>query len=141
MITLLRNLLFHDFWLKLFSLALAILIWLTIWFARSKDVSPFSALTTHAAEQNYFNVPVLVVLPASDVRTVKVDPSAVQVTVTGDPKRLRDLKIMDIRAQVDLSGIESSRGLRKRIEVTLPPGITYVRVIPDDVEVIIPPRE
>jgi YbbR domain-containing protein len=141
MITFLRNLLFHDFWLKLFSFALAILIWLTVWFARSKDLSPFSAFTSHAAEQNYFNVPVLVILPAADVRSVKVDPSAVQVTVEGDPKRLQDLRVKDIHAQVDLTGIESARGLRKRIDVTTPAGITYVRVVPDEVEVIIPPRE
>ena len=141
MIIFLRNLLFHDFWLKLFSLALAILIWFTVWFARSKDLSPFTALTSHAAEQNYFNIPVFVILSAADVRNVRVDPSAVQVTVEGDPKLLRDLKIKDIHAQVDLTGIESARALRKRIDVSLPQGITYVRVIPDEVEVIVPPRE
>jgi YbbR domain-containing protein len=141
MIIFLRNLLFHDFWLKLFSLALAILIWITVWFARSKDLSPFSAFTSHAAEQNYFNVPVLVILPAADARNLKVDPSAVQVTVEGDPKQLRELKVSDIRAEVNLTGIESARGMSKRIDVITPQGVTYVRVIPDTVEVIIPPRD
>ena len=67
--------------------------------------------------------------------------SAVQVTVEGDPKQLRELKVSDIRAEVNLTGIESARGMSKRIDVITPQGVTYVRVIPDTVEVIIPPRD
>ncbi len=38
MIEFLRNLILEDFWLKLFSLALAVLIWLTVTFASQKEV-------------------------------------------------------------------------------------------------------
>jgi YbbR domain-containing protein len=141
MISFLRHLIIRDFWLKLFSLALAILIWLTIWFAIGKGVSPLAAFTNRTPEQSYYNIPVLVRLPAADVRNVKVDPSEVQVTVRGDEKVLKELKPRDIRAEVDLTGIESARGLRKRIEVTTPPGVVYVRVFPDEAEVIIPPKQ
>jgi hypothetical protein len=140
MILFFRNLIYRDFWLKLFSLALATLIWLMVWYGTGKGVSPLAALTNRTPEQNYYNVPVLVRLPAADVRYVKVDPSEVQVSVRGEPNLLRDVQPRDIRAEVDLSGIESARGLRKRIEVTTPPGIVFVRVIPDEVEVIIPPK-
>jgi hypothetical protein len=44
MILLLRHLVFHDFWLKLFSLVLAVLIWLTVSVAIKKEVSPVSSL-------------------------------------------------------------------------------------------------
>jgi hypothetical protein len=139
MISFLRNLLFHDFWLKLFSLALAVLIWLTVWFARGKNV--FATFTNRGAEQNYFNVPVLVILPAADIRNVQVNPSVVAVTLQGEPGRLRELKTKEIHAQVDLTGIESARGLHLQVEIILPPGITYTRVIPNEVEVIIPPKQ
>ena len=44
MIAFLRNLFFEDFWLKLFSLALAVLIWLTVTFASQKGgVRPTTA--------------------------------------------------------------------------------------------------
>jgi hypothetical protein len=31
--------------------------------------------------------------------------------------------------------------LRKRIEVVVPPGFIYTRVVPDEVEVVIPPKK
>ena len=140
MIAFFRNLFLHDFWLKLFSLALAILIWLTVWFARGRGISPMAALSSHDPQQTFFNLPILVRLPASDVRTVEVNPEVVAVTVQGKAELLEDLKSRDIRAEVDLTGIESARGLRKRIEIILPPGVRYTRIVPDEVEVIVPPK-
>jgi YbbR domain-containing protein len=139
MIVLLRDIFFRDFWLKLFSLALAVLIWLTVSLARSGGVGHFFA-SRNLPEQTYVNVPVSVVCPAADVRDFKVTPSEVDITVQGEAKLLRALKITDIRAAVDLAGIESARGLLKRIDVATPPGITFVRVVPDQVEVIVPPK-
>jgi hypothetical protein len=40
MMLFLRQLVLQDFWLKLFSLALAVLIWFTVFFALTKKVSP-----------------------------------------------------------------------------------------------------
>jgi YbbR domain-containing protein len=137
MINFLRNLLLRDLWLKLFSLALAVLIWLTVTFAQSGGGQNFFA--NHAVpEQTYYNIPVLVMSSAADVRSFKVNPSTVAVTVQGEEKLLQRLQSRDIRALVDLTGIESARGLRKRIEVTTPPGITFVQVVPNEVEVIVP---
>ncbi len=45
MITFLRNLLFEHFWLKFFSLALAILIWFIFYFAGEKEGSPIPPLS------------------------------------------------------------------------------------------------
>jgi YbbR domain-containing protein len=141
MINLLRNLLLRDFWLKLFSLALAVLIWLTVSFAIRKEVSPVTVLAaTHTEERTYYNIPVKVMSSASDVRTFKVNPTEVRITVRGEPRLLEGLQPDDIRAVVDLTGIESARALSKRIEVTTPAGITFVQVFPDQVEVIVQPK-
>lgn len=140
MIAFVRNLIVHDFWLKLFSLALAVLIWLTVWKVfLAKDFSPTDPFS-HLGEQTYFNVPVLVKQAAADVREVQVNPSAVQITVQGDRKQLQNLDVRQIQAEVDLTGIESARGLTKQLEVVLPSGITYTRIVPNQVEVMVPPK-
>jgi hypothetical protein len=135
MILFLRNLFFQDALLKLFSLTLAVLIWLTVSFAIQREVS-----LAPMAERTFFGLPVLVVSSAEDVRLAKVTPKEVEVTVQGDPKALQNLQPKDIRVIVDLTGIESARYLQKRIEVSTPAGVTHSRVIPSEVQVAFPGR-
>jgi hypothetical protein len=140
MIGALRNLVVHDFWLKLFSLGLAFLIWYIVRPAAYKnEASPVAALVNAAAPEQIFpTVPVIIMSTAADVHDFKVSPNQVSVTVSGDARRLSEIHANDIRALVDLTGVEAARGLRKRIEITTPAGITLVRVVPEEVEVIVP---
>ena len=138
MIIFVRNLVIKDFWLKLFSLALAILIWLTVEFSMHKEVSPWSALIGRAADETVMTVPVNV--PAMDARVVSVEPATVQITLRGDPTLLKGLTVEEVRAQVDLSGIESANGLRRTIDVILPAGVSYTHLTPDKVEVRVSPK-
>ena len=150
MIATLRSIFFHDFWLKLFSLVLAILIWLTVWvFAIRKEVSPAAALSIARSEERiFYNIPVLVMSAAADVRDFKVSPGEVAIKVRGEARKLQELEkklrddpqAKDIRALVDLTGIESARGLRKKIVVTTPADITFEQADPDEVEIIVPPK-
>ena len=132
MITLLRQLVLEDFWLKLFSLALAVLIWVTVTFVSQKDAG---------IEQRVLSkkLPVTILASAEDVHNFRVSPSEVAVTVQGNPRTLQNLQINDIRAIVDLTGVGAARDLRKRIEVSVPAGISQVRVTPEEVQVIFPP--
>ena len=133
MIIFVRNLVVNDFWLKLFSLVLAILIWFTVQFSISKEVSPWSALIGRTADETILNVHVST--PAMEGRLVKVTPEVVQVTLRGDPKLLKDLRIDDVRAQVNLTDVESASGLRRPVEMVLPQGIAYTQIKPAEVEV------
>src|SRR6266581_5573801 len=137
MIAFLRHLFLHDLWLKLFSLALAVLIWLTITFAIRKEFSPIPNLNPRNAQRGTYVLPVVVLSSAEDPKVFRVDPKEVQVTVEADGKRLESLQSKEIRALVDLSGIESANDLLKRIEISTPPGVTLLRVLPQDVKVII----
>jgi len=141
MIVFLRELFFHDFWLKLFSLALAVLIWLTVAFAIKKEGSPVVALTVPLQEMAFSNLPVVVMSSAQDVRSIRVSPSQVEVTVQGEGKTLRGVQAKDIRVIVDLTDIEEAQGLKKRIEVSTPPGISLVRVFPSEVQIVFSPRQ
>jgi len=132
MITFLRNLVVEDFWLKLFSLLLAVLLWLTVTFASGKD---------SGADQRVISkmLPVTILASTGDVHNFRVSPSEVAVTVQGNPKTLQNLQTNDILAIVDLTGVGAARDLRKRIEVSVPTGVTIMRMIPEDVQVIFPP--
>ena len=131
MIAFLRNLLLEDFWLKLFSLALAALIWFTVTFVSQKGVRTDTRV--------FLSLPVTVLSAADDVRNFKVSPDEVEVTVQGEAETLQNLQSKDIRAMVDLTGVAAAHELRKRVEVSVPAGVTYLRVAPEEVQVIFPP--
>jgi YbbR domain-containing protein len=139
MIGFLRDFVQHDFLLKVFSFALAVLIWFTVTEIQ-KEASPIPRLTMNSDVKTFSNLPVVVMSAAQDVRSFKVNPSAVEVTVQGDAKTLKNLSSKDIRVIVDLTGVETSSGLRKRIEVSTPSGVTHVRVEPEEVEVRFPAK-
>ncbi len=140
MITFLRNLIFKDFVLKLFALVLAVAIWVAISLAIKKETSPFAQLSVTQGELTFFNLPIMVMSSPADVRNVTVSPDQVEVTVQGDAKVIKTLKPKDIRAIVDLTGIEAARDLRKRIEVTTPAGVGPVRIQPEEVQVTLLPK-
>ena len=142
MITYLRGLILQDFWLKLFSLVLAILIWFTVSFALRRDIS-LASLAGRQSEKplTFSNIPVLVQAAAADLREFKVNPTEVTVTVRGPQRIIEKMKPDQVRAVVDLTGIESARGLHKRIEVSTPPDVTIIEISPVEVDVIVPPRK
>lgn len=137
MIVFVRNLVVKDFWLKLFSLALAILIWLTVDFSISKEVSPWSAIIGRASDEMVLTVPVQ--MPAIAGRAINLDPAEVQVTLRGDPKLLKELRPDDLRARVEMTGSESANGMRP-VDVILPPGVAYTHIAPEEVEVHVLPE-
>jgi YbbR domain-containing protein len=139
MIKSIRNFILHDFWLKLFSVALALLIWLTVNFALQRGpAAPRSLIPT---EQRVFsNLPIMIMASAEDVRSVRVHPKEVELTVRGDARVLKQLQPREIRVLVDITGIEAAQGLRKRLEVSTPPGVTYDRIDPEEVQVIFPSK-
>jgi hypothetical protein len=130
MIPLLHKLVLQDFWLKLFSLALAILIWFTV----------NTALSLGPAGQRVLaGLPVATVVATSTAEVAgsfSVNPKTVNVTVQGDPRTLGILQRKDIRVLVDLTDIPASREVRRPVEVFVPAGVTYVRVEPEEVEVV-----
>jgi hypothetical protein len=139
----LRQIFLKDFWLKLFSFALAVLTWFTVWFALARQGerpgSPVPSLTLPRIEKvTYANLPVVILSSAEDVRSFKISPKEVTVTVQGDSETLGGIDTKDIRVMADLTGIGSAQDMHKRIEVSVPAGITVLRVQPTEVQVIAP---
>lgn len=130
MIIFARNLITKDFWLKLFSLVLAVLIWLTVWFSTHGETttSPWLALIGRPPDESVLTVPIRVPNGTSE-------PSEVTLTLRGDPQLLKTLKPQNIRAEVDMTGVESANGLVRPVEIILPKGIFYTRLEPEEVAI------
>ena len=136
-----QNIILKDIRLKLFSLMLATLAWFTVAFALRNSTSPLPSISLTPMEQStFFHLPVVVMSSAEDVRSMKVNPKEVDVTVRGEAKALRKLSSKDIRVIVDLTGSEATHDLKKRIEVSTPAGVTHVNVDPEEVQVIFPQK-
>lgn len=136
----LRDLILKDFWLKLASLVAAVFIWLTVSAAIRREIDLRNYPGPLVERRIFLNLPVLVVSSASDVRNFRVQPSTVAATVRGDAELLERLQPADIHVIVDLTGIDSASDLRKRVEVSTPPGVMHVSVEPQVVDVIFPPK-
>ena len=138
MIPTLRQLALEDLWLKLFSFALAVLIWFTVNFATKSDVGPGSLSLAPREQRVLRDLPVLVMCPADELRGFVVTPRTVAVTVEGDANQLQKLQEKEVHVVVDLTGIGSAKELHKRVEVSTPAGIGRVHVEPEQVQILFP---
>lgn len=133
-----RSLLTKDLGWKLFSLFLALAIWLTV--HQLDEESAALPLTAAGSVVTFENLPVFVISTASDVRDFRVAPGTVSVTVSGPTNVMDGLEVSQVRPMVDLTGIAAAKDLNRRVEVSTPPGVTLVSVIPNHVGVILPPK-
>jgi YbbR domain-containing protein len=133
-----RDWITKDFAWKLFSLFLAVAIWLTV-HKTYEEPGKFSG-TAAGSTVTFDNLPVLIVSTAADVRNFRVDPTVVKVTISGPEEVMARLQANELRAVVDLTDIGSARDLRRLVEVSVPPSVTLVSVNPLKVAVIPPPK-
>jgi len=135
----LRDIFIKDVGWKLFSLVLAMVIWFMV---RPVSREPAKSGNPLAASvpRTFTNLPVVVMSSAADVRAFKVKPDTVRVTVSGRREIVDALTERDLRVTVDLTGIESARGLQARVTVAVPPGVTFIAARPPEVDVVVPPR-
>ena len=126
-----------DFGWKLFSLFLAVAIWLTVHkiYEEPKAASGSAGGNT----VTFGNLPVLVVSAASDVRDFRVAPGTVAVKVSGSAEVMAICRPTRFTRWWTSRTFESARDLRRRVDVSAPPGVTLVSVDPPKVGVIVPP--
>ena len=116
------------------SLLLAVAIWLTVNKIQEETEMP----GMRGVKNAYGNLPVHILSATADMRDYRVAPGTVAVTVSGPPKAMAVLQADQIHAVVDLTGIKPARDLRRPVEISMPIGITLVRVEPSEVGVIVP---
>jgi len=132
-----KDLLIKDLVWKLFSLFLALIIWVTVDKIYIETQAPSVSL---AGEPATYEKQVLIISSAADVRDFRVTPEVVTVTVRGPSAVMEVLQASQIRATVDLTDIVGAKDLSRRVEVSVPAGVTLVSVHPATVGVILPPK-
>lgn len=134
MIPALQQLVLKDFWLKLFSFALASLIWFTVRIAIKNDISPGASLSLEPTEKVILkDMPISLLAAPDDAHRYSLDRKTADVTLQGDLANLRNLRRRDIRVLVDLSD-GAARDNRRRVEVFTPPGLIKVKIDPEEVQ-------
>jgi YbbR domain-containing protein len=126
-----RNWIAKDFSWKMFSLFLALVIWLTV----HKIYEEPGATTARTRDIIYGDLPVLVVSESADVHDFRVVPATVSVTVSGSPEAMSTLQADEIHATVDIT---TGKELRQKVEVAAPPGVKLVSIDPPRVTVVVP---
>jgi hypothetical protein len=135
----LREIFIKDFGWKLFSLLLAAFIWYTV--HKIIEEPKAAVVSPDNVPVVYPNVPVVVVATAADAHIFGVDSNTVSVTVSGAKEVMDVLEANQIRATVDVSGLDdNSKELSRRVDVSVPWGVTVIDVEPAQVKVI-PPKK
>jgi len=133
----------NDLGWKLFSVFLALAIWLTVHKILEESAPPpvvVQPLLPTPVATTFTNLPVLIVSAAADVREFHVTPNTVTVTVSGQPEIMAALQATQVHALVDLTDIEAARNLHRRVDISMPTGVALVTVDPAEVSVVIPPQ-
>ena len=125
----LRDWFIKDFGWKLFSVILAVTIWVTVSYKDESTSAP-------RRQTSYSDLPVMAV-SLSAGQGAQISPATVTVTVSGSSETMAVLQANQIRAIVNLSGLASGNDLRRSVEVAVPPGVAVVSVDPADVTVTV----
>jgi hypothetical protein len=126
----LRRLILHNFWLKLFSVALATVIWLAIHNSIHSEPNMNQLLTP-----DYVRVPVSVKTAPGDKRVFRVTPDEVVVFVVGKDAVVLQAARKDIRVNLSLANFNARESSAEELKATVPPGISVLEIIPSTVEV------
>ena len=132
-----RDWFIKDFGWKMFSVFLAVAIWLTVHKILDEGAGN-PAILIRGVERTYDDLPVLIVSSAADVRDFHVKPAVVNVTVSGSSDDIAKVQTNQIRVFVDLTGIDTGN-LHRRVDVSMPSGLKLVSVEPSEVDVVVPP--
>ena len=109
----LRSIVLDHFWLKLFSLILATLIWLAVWANLHNDTLFPRRGVASEVPRTFLNRPIMVLTDVADRPAVSVTPTQASVTVRGPATLMQALKDEDIEVFVRL-------GDRRRFTGDLP---------------------
>jgi YbbR domain-containing protein len=131
-----RDLFFKDLGWKIFSVLLAAGIWLTVHRILLESPEPASPGGTSTLTCDR---PVTIVAGSADVREFRPLQPTVSVTVSGPPEVIGKLEPDQIRARVDLTDAGLVKSSKLPVEISVPAGITVVRIKPETIGVIPPP--
>lgn len=138
MMRFLKNLIVHDWPLKVFSLALAILTWLAVSFTLKQRVVPV-ADSPNVSKRTYYELPVMIVSRTGSAAGYQALPKKLDVTVQGDEAVLKSLSGRSFKVLVDVSDATFKTSTKLPVEVVTPAGVSQVKIEPEGFVIVTPP--
>jgi hypothetical protein len=126
----LRSLILNNFWLKLFSIALATVIWLAVDNNIHNEQGLNQMLTA-----DYLRVQVTVQTTPGDKRLFRITPNEVVVIAVGKDAASFQATRKDIRVNLDLTQFDAKESSSEQLKAQSPPGINVLTIIPSTVQV------
>ena len=131
----LRHLVFHNFWLKIFSIASGTIIWMAIHFSIDHNLTLSETATRQLLIKETIEVPVAIMKQEGDTRIFKLNPASVRLTVGGEAKALHGPEAKEIKMYVDLTDYHSSTATQEDLHPGVPPNINVIEFKPHTVTV------
>jgi hypothetical protein len=125
-----RHLILHNFWLKLFSIALATVLWLAIDYSIHNQQSLNQLLTA-----DYIRVQVSIQTKPGEKRVFRITPNEVIVIAVGKDAASFQATRKDVRVNLDLTHFDAKESSTEELRAQAPPGITVLEIIPYTVQV------
>jgi YbbR domain-containing protein len=116
----LRSLILNHFWAKLFSLVLAVLIWLTV----------KSDLGIGETTRRFPDRPILVLTDKAEHVAVVANPNQASVTIRGPAPLLNELSEQDIHVYVRINDPRQVNGVLP-VHAHVPSGANVIRIWPE----------
>lgn len=125
----LRDLILHNFWWKLVSLLVAVIVWSTYYI--SGGTFHFGALTADDATSRFEGYRPRLLNRQSDPHRYQFSPQEVTVSFSGARTLLDSMTFKDLVVYVDLQEYLVGSTNLLSVQVRTPPGVTLVSVKPD----------
>jgi YbbR domain-containing protein len=131
----LRHLVFHNFWLKIFSIALGTIIWMAIHFSMDHNIALAEPGPRQLLIKKTIEVPIDIMKQENDPRTFTLHPTNVLLTVGGEAGTLHGPEGREIKVYVDLTDYHSGTPTQEDLHPGVPPNINVIEFKPHTVTV------
>ena len=131
----LRDFILHNFWWKLLSLLLAILMWLTIQKALKRDLNLEQTLIVNADTRRFPSVPLTMMTATPNLYHYRADPATVEVEISGSVDDLAKLQERQVHAFVDVSDAGEEKQFRRVIQAQVPGNLKVEHLNPENANV------
>ena len=130
-----RDIFTKDLGWKVFSVAVAVVVWKTISNEAPGDMNTLAGWETEV----FTNLPVQVVSADTDVTGYTTDPQEVTVRISARPEIVKSVQATELKVRVEISSADLTSNLRKDVDVSVPDGVQLINASPAEVRVLAPP--
>jgi YbbR domain-containing protein len=126
--------LLHNFWLKLFSLVLATMIWMTIHIGIKGDITLTNPNISHPYRTG-IKLPVSIITQPGDARVFKISPKEITANIVGEEPIIRRMTGKEIKIYVDLTDVKTKGMTNGELRADAPKDVTVLELNPAAVSI------